>query len=122
MKVLSIDVGIKNLAYCLIELTSLSEYKIINWNVVNLLDDQKKICMYNDGNKSCKCCAKFKKNNEYYCNKHSKMHEIFKIPPKDLNIIKLKRQKLFDILELAKKYDIHDNDKINKESLLKKNN
>ena len=35
MNVLSIDVGIKNLALCLFNIESKEDYKILDWNVVN---------------------------------------------------------------------------------------
>ena len=39
MKVLSIDVGIKNLAFCLLEKTeSGSNYKIVKWDSINVAD------------------------------------------------------------------------------------
>ena len=39
MKILSIDVGIKNLAICLLEVTDSKLYKINNWEVINLCND-----------------------------------------------------------------------------------
>ena len=38
MKILSFDVGIKNLAYCILD----ENFKIFNWGVINIIDDQKK--------------------------------------------------------------------------------
>jgi len=38
MKILSIDVGIKNLAFCLFEKPpGNNEYKILKWDVVNMV-------------------------------------------------------------------------------------
>lgn len=38
-KILSFDVGIKNLAYCKIEKTG-NEFKILKWGIINLVDDR----------------------------------------------------------------------------------
>ena len=36
--IISIDVGIKNLSYCILKLNPDKTYSIINWDVINLLD------------------------------------------------------------------------------------
>ena len=46
MKVLSIDVGIKNLAYCIFDLTDLDNYKISKWDIIDLTNEQIPICNY----------------------------------------------------------------------------
>ena len=38
-KIISIDVGIKNLAYCIIEKNE-SNFKIIDWDIINILDQK----------------------------------------------------------------------------------
>ena len=38
MKIISFDVGIKNMAYCVFELDN-KNCKILDWNVVNLMND-----------------------------------------------------------------------------------
>ena len=38
VKIISFDVGIKNLAYCLIEFADDKSYKIINWDVIDIID------------------------------------------------------------------------------------
>ena len=49
VKVLSFDVGIKNLAYCLIEKTD-EDFKILKWGIINLVDDRQ-LCTYELNNK-----------------------------------------------------------------------
>ena len=44
MKVLSIDVGMKNLAFCLFEIKDSMEYQIIKWDVLNLCRDKEHFC------------------------------------------------------------------------------
>ena len=39
MKILSWDVGIYNLSYCLLEKDENNNIKIIDWNIVNLIDN-----------------------------------------------------------------------------------
>ena len=59
MKILSIDVGIKNLAICLLEVTESKLYKINNWEVINLCDDTIPKCScYLSGKKSKNKCDK----------------------------------------------------------------
>ena len=44
MKLLSVDVGIKNLALCLFHVESKEQYEIANWNVVNLCNEKAVNC------------------------------------------------------------------------------
>ena len=75
-KVLSFDVGIKNLAYCLIEFDIVNNtFDIIKWDVINLADNRH-ICSHvkRDGH-ICQHIAtrKIKLNNDnisYYCKNH----------------------------------------------------
>ena len=40
MKILSIDVGIKNLAYCLLDIDKAkTDFKILKWDTINLLEN-----------------------------------------------------------------------------------
>ena len=100
MKILSIDVGIKNLAYCLLDIDNdkdkdKHDFKIIKWDTINLLEQKK--CS------KCDKPAKFSKNNIDYCRKHAKNCE-YQIPtPRDINI---KRFNLNDINEYIKTNDI----------------
>ena len=70
MKVLSWDVGIINLAYCLIDFESETKWNIIDWGIINLTDRDKIKCDI------CKKNPTFSQdiNNKikYYCKTHSK--------------------------------------------------
>lgn len=110
MKILSIDVGIKNLALCVLETTTNNCNFIIKyWNVINLFEEQNKICQFNilnKKNKSYKQCnkqAKYHKNDCFYCKTHAAKTE-YKLPTSDLN--NYKRKKLDDLKKLAQDYDI----------------
>jgi hypothetical protein len=40
MKVVSFDIGIRNLAYCVLDGTSRNDVKIVDWNIIDLLSEQ----------------------------------------------------------------------------------
>ena len=105
MKILSIDVGIKNLACCIIETKPDMMYKIISWEVINLCGNQP-TCGFNTKKGICGNKAKYHKNDSYYCRIHSKKSE-FLVPTCDLAKVKLKRTKVSTLIEIAKKYNIH---------------
>jgi hypothetical protein len=101
MNVLSIDIGIKNLAFCIANVKSDKHNKkliidIIDWKIINLVESV--ICQEI---KSCKCNAKFYlnkldiSNNEYpfyVCNKHSlkyNKNELNKFKNESSNVISL---------------------------------
>ena len=91
MNILSIDVGMKNLAICLFNITDDLNYKIKLWDVINLCNEKDYYCgeINNKTKKICNKKAKFTKNNKYYCKIHAKNKD-FKIPPPELNLKKLK--------------------------------
>jgi hypothetical protein len=73
MKVLSWDVGIINLAYCMIEYHE-NNWKILDWGIINLTDREKLKCC--NCCKNASCYTDISNNEVYYCKKHL---------PKDLN-------------------------------------
>lgn len=122
--IISFDVGMKNLAYCLFQVDSdnqsddLNKFKVLKWEVINLCSPIVHKCN-NGGTEYCKDDAKYCKitvnyddeNTEcasigYYCNKHAKKCTTFKIPPSELDIKKIKKQKLVDIKKIIEKYNI----------------
>ena len=120
MNILSIDVGMKNLAICLFSITANIEYKIKLWDVLNLCEEQNFIC--GEKNKKglpCNKNAKFLKNDKFYCKIHAK-NKNYKIPPQELNPIKFKKLKVKEVKELAKKYEIEFEKKIKKDDLILK--
>jgi hypothetical protein len=127
--ILSFDVGMKNLAYCLFQVSddanNTSDYKVLQWEVINLCTPIVKKCN-NGGLNNCCENAKYCKTikiapnedgehgdeneieyieSEYYCNKHAKKCK-FKIPPSELDITKVKKRKLVDIQGIIDKYNI----------------
>ena len=56
MKILSIDVGMKNLAYCLFNIQDNLEYNIEKWDVIDLCKETIHMC--GEKNKNGKPCKK----------------------------------------------------------------
>lgn len=75
MKIVSFDVGIKNLAYCVIEKldTQNNDFKILEWGIINLAENQKQCGFINKKNKKCNSNACFVHNNNYFCKAHNKV-------------------------------------------------
>lgn len=57
--ILSWDVGIKNLAYCIIQKNEL-KFKILDWGVINLVDDTQLCQCVLRGGETCKSSAKYR--------------------------------------------------------------
>jgi hypothetical protein len=105
MKILSIDVGIKNLAFCLLSKTN-EHFTIAKWDVVNLSQKIDLKCQEIDKTgKTCDKPAKFTKNAKCYCLKHSKKQE-FQIPTQELKSSFIQKQKVQALHNLADKYKI----------------
>jgi hypothetical protein len=68
MKILSFDVGIKNLAYCLFSINCCNDnlLKIIKWDVINLCESSSSSSL--NKNKTKYTCSMCKKNAYYYLN------------------------------------------------------
>ena len=127
--IISFDVGMKNLAYCLFQIgddvNNLTDYKVLQWEVINLCTPIVKKC--NNGGLQCcsevaKYCKTFKSSEpvdvdeneneneetiiiDYYCSKHARKCK-FKVPPSELDIKKIKNKKLVDIQSIIEKYNI----------------
>ncbi len=100
MRILSIDVGIKHLAFCLFHIPSPNQYTIEEWDIIDLCNGNKKPCEENK-KKLCRRTPRFTKNNKYYCRIHAKHQSDWKIPSNDLAFHNLKKLKFYD---LKKKY------------------
>jgi len=77
MKLCSWDVGIKNLAYCIISKNG-DDFEVEKWNVINIVDSDKIICcgLQKKNNKVCGKKAKYIGSYDgaikYYCGTHKK--------------------------------------------------
>jgi hypothetical protein len=118
MQLISIDVGIKNLAYCILEKNANANanananpnananananaenaYKIIKWDSINLCGDEPN-CL------QCKNKASYTKNELNYCLTHAKKTG-FIVPTKDKSPSAIKKMKIEDLSLLATEYKI----------------
>jgi hypothetical protein len=117
---ISFDVGIKNLAYCILKFNDANKFNIIDWNCINLLDDLE------ETPEKCKCC--FKKpekksklsktqnvvavsttmcgkkaffsttTNDFFCKKH--IPENYILPEKQYSSTSIKKLKVPELLKL----------------------
>ena len=106
MKILSIDVGIKNLAFCLLDKNN----AVYKWNVVNLAQKTEvstcqQLEKIGHTHSICGKPAKYRKENKCYCLKHSKKQN-YQIPTSELKSSYIQKQKLQNLIELADKYKI----------------
>lgn len=108
MKILSIDVGMKHLAFCLFSIKEAGKFEIDLWDVVNLCSEEnEKKCMgKTKKNVCCNKIAKYHKNGEYYCKTHAKNHK-FLVPTNDLKPAKIKKLKISALKKLVEKYEIN---------------
>jgi len=123
MQIISIDVGIKNLAYCIIDInrttdTSDNEYKIIKWDSINLCGEDIKCIILTEKGMICNHKATYSKNNINYCLLHAKKSSYI-LPTKEISIPSIKKLKLDNLISLAGKYNIHLNENNKKDIILK---
>ena len=116
-KILSIDVGMKNLAFCLIDYKDNNNYSIINWDIIDLCENTNEICMgkKKDG-KKCNKKAKYTKKNKFYCKNHAKE---YKIPPLQFSNKKIKRLTKKQLVKIGNEHCIPCNEKQKKEDILR---
>lgn len=120
MKILSVDVGIKNLAVCLFEKSQDSEhFKITKWDVINISDkEETQFCEFIEKNIQCNKPAKFKKNDICFCLKHSKKHQTIHIPGLEQKPSFINKQKIQKLYEIAESYNIKYEPKTKKADLV----
>lgn len=108
MRILSIDVGIKNLAYCLFELND-GKSVILDWGIVNIAEGETFVCL----EKMCDKPAKFKKGDQCYCLKHSK-----KVNAPTMKPAFIKKLKIGQLREIADNYQIPNETMLKKSELM----
>jgi hypothetical protein len=120
MKVLSIDVGIKNLAFCLFERPNDTQhFKITKWDIINISEKEDIVnCCFIDKNVLCNKPAKFKKDDKCYCLKHSKKQQL-QIPGCEQKPSFINKQKIVKLYEIADSHNIKYEPKVKKVDLIK---
>lgn len=100
-KIISIDVGIKNLGLCIFSINSDSTIDIVKWQTISLVDEKVRKCDgYTSSNKKCINDAKYIIGNECYCGIHKK---------KGVELIKKKKAEKENLVSLGKNMkDIFD--------------
>jgi hypothetical protein len=83
MRVVSWDVGIKNLAYCIVEKSDnkSTPYIIHEWDVINLVTTPDIKCCFAGCQKGCndiKTFCSFMGTNKYFCKDHKTYHSVWK--------------------------------------------
>ena len=111
MNILSIDVGIKNLAYCLFFIQPNKQYEIMQWHTVNLVETRK-ICSEQKKN-----LKKFFKNYKYYCKIKAKKKK-FKIPTNNLKPSNIKKLKIAELKQICNKFELIYNKKAKKKDYI----
>ena len=135
MKIISFDIGIKNMAYCIFSVNATIDnvtntvqycpFEINDWNILNLMEQEAPSiycnqCIILKTAKSTKkndaltiippkiCCkvAKFKKGNHIFCDKHAKKQTEWRIPEPKFSQNKIKQMKLEPLLALAVELNI----------------
>lgn len=103
MKIISFDVGIKNMAYCLFDISG-ETIRVIDWKVLSLLDETPPIhhcnCQSIKKNtkktapiKLCARVAKFKKRDQFFCDKHANAQTQWRVP-QAINLKKMSVEQL----------------------------
>ena len=126
MKIISLDIGIKNMAICLFQSVNDNEnddntihFEIKTWDLINLTEatDQPICqCIEKKTNNPCQKPAKYRKihngiavavcSDSFFCLKHSKKHENMILPKPELSIPFLKKQRFQVVQDIAAQHGI----------------
>jgi len=112
--IISIDIGAKNLAYCLLNVDASKNINIIKWDVLDICTSEDKHKCYVP---NCKGIVKYTKKDNYYCIKHAKEYKSYLIIPKELKNIK--KLKLSELQKHCTNFNIKYDNKFKKNDLSK---
>jgi len=118
-KLISFDIGIKNLAYCIFDISATS---IVDWNVIDLsLEDgpklpEKKTCNCTlQSKKPCSKIAKYSIDSLFFCEKHAKTSS-FLLPSKDFEESSLKKRSVDSLRTFIQEKNIQNPNPSKKET------
>lgn len=101
MKIVSIDVGMRNLAYCILDKLADDSYTIIKWDIIDLCEEPVHKCNgFKKNGEKCSSISKYHKNNIYYCKLHAKSQTL-RIPEPNMKISRINKMKKSEIVELS---------------------
>lgn len=113
MKLISFDIGIKNMAYCILSSNDNTDTPIVihDWNVTSMIEDMHDhvhscTCMIPGKNKKtepklCNKTSKYQKNSHYFCERHAKTNNQWIIPTKKHTLSYIKKQKVTELVNLC---------------------
>jgi hypothetical protein len=135
MKVISFDIGIKNMAYCFLSVSG-EQFEILDWNTLNLMDEviqESRLCdcvnskktnknkktLENEVVKICGKKAKYSSpiGQRFLCESHAKKSEEYWIPCKEKMPSSIKKLKLDDLITFGKKIGINEFPSLKKDIL-----
>jgi len=120
MKLISFDIGIKNMAYCIFTVNgSYVPCRVQDWNIINLMEIENTIvytctCTLQNRSKGkakakskddvpaiCGKRATYEKNGAYFCEKHAKTTTLGQIPSKDHSKVALSKKSRDELAALG---------------------
>ena len=114
IRLLSFDVGIKNLAYCIVDISGNAGLQLVEWSVLNLCDDDTApavnttLCC-GEKLKNGKVCGrqgKYSKQSEITCERHAAKSAKYKLPQKEHSERSLKKLKMEELKQLMSGLDV----------------
>lgn len=111
VRLISFDIGIKNMAYCLMDASN-GDLSILSWEVLNLMVDEDSVstnivCCTEQTKatkqkpaSTCGSPAKFTKGEKCYCMKHAKT-STYRMPNKNYTEVGLKKKKVDELQKIA---------------------
>jgi hypothetical protein len=110
VRLLSYDVGIKNLAYCIVDISPDHTLSMVEWNVLDLCSSDGPVCrICTEKLKNGRTCgkkAKYCKGDEANCEKHAAISKKYRLPTKDHTAASLKKLKIGELREIWTKENI----------------
>ena len=114
-KILSIDVGMKNLGFCLFNVVDNKNWSVLKWDCINICEEKIFLCCRDCKSIPCNKPAKFTKNDKPCCKKHA---VDFSIPNNSFHISKKKKMKIGQLYDFMDNHEILSNKPITKAAII----